>query len=458
MSLEVPRYDEAQVRAAPLPGPPSLQQAPLDAFGGGAAAAGVTKATQDLAETGGKIQQAKKQSDDQVAVLDAITQLQNKSHDLMYNPNTGLVMVKGKAALPASDQVMTDFNKTASDLMEGLSSPEQRLSFQHHVSSIGSTLNRDALIHADGQLDQYQNDVVKSSLAAKQDDAELHYGDRDQIEMSKEQQVAIIADQARRMGKPPEWADQQAADAVSATNTRVINRMLANQQDQTAKAFYNDVKGAQDSGVEKYGFTGADAAQVEKALEIGTTRGQSARSVNDILSQKGIVDPVTGLIDSAAAMAKVKEIPDQKVQDAARERMQEEIRQAKQNLTDKQEQNFMQAAQVVRDPSAAGRRITDVVPPAILSQVSPEQYNALERMTKDIPNDDKKWIQFETIPPQQLAKMSPAEFTQWQSNFSTENRKTALTQYRDAIDWVAKNGQTDFNQTLSFKERVDETL
>lgn len=440
------------------PGERLTPNAPIEAFGGGeptaqtsAAIGGIGKATEDIG-------QKEKEIADNSEVVDRVTKLINARDDIMYNPKSGVVTKTGVKAAGSTQQAMSDFNDVANDLMGSLSNDAQRRSFQNHVLAQSSQLRKDALVHESGETRKSDISRYDALVAAQQDDAELHYQDPDLVEIAKESQIRTIADKARYLGTPQSEADLQGAQAISTTNTRIINRMLANDQDQAAKSYYTDVKQAQDSGVEKYGFTGQDIGGVERALEIGSTRGESARSVDQILNQKGIVDPATGLIDGAAAMAEVKKIPDQKIQDAARVRMQEEISQAKQNLASKQEQNFLQAAQIARDPSNAGKRITDILTPAMLAGVNPEQYSALERMPKDIPNDDKAWVQFETIPPQQLAKMSQAEFMQWQSKFSTPNRGEALKQYHDAVDWMAKNGQTDFVQTLNFKERVDETL
>lgn len=248
----------------------------LEAFGGGKVLQGPIEAAEGLSQEAFQIAHQAKQRMDQVAVLDAISKLQAKATDLMYDPKTGAITRRGRDAFGMPEQVRDSFQKTADDLSGNLT-PEQRVMFQHHAVTIGGHLDRHVQAHVAGELKRYDDETTQAFLQNSQDAARLNYADQDQVDLSVYQQKAALVDYAHANGLPPEWLKLQQAQAASKTYGSVIESMHAAGQDQAAAETF---KRYSEAGY----FTGAERDKLSALVEHGSRLGEAERIVDGIFN------------------------------------------------------------------------------------------------------------------------------------------------------------------------------
>lgn len=110
-----------------------------------------------------------------------------------------------------------------------------------------------------------------------------------------------------RNGLSTEEIAQKESQLVSSTHKEIINRMLTNDEDMSAQEYYQVIKEE---------VKGTDLADVEKAIEAGSLRGNSQRFVDGLLKE--------GLSETQA-LARARTIKDPKLRDATVERTRNEF-------------------------------------------------------------------------------------------------------------------------------------
>lgn len=303
----VPRYSEPQVREQGLPGVRITPSAPIEAFGGGDAVAGVFKAAQGAGDVMQKYAAEEKKKADQLAVLDADKKLSEMETRLLYDPQMGALNKKGRDSFGLPDQVMGEFGKGVQEIEKSLNNDEQRMQFRRSAISRQVDIDRQIQKHVSGEIRQYDSTVTESYLANERDAASANYHDPERVGMSIARQRAALLDHANRNGLPPEWVNLKVTESASKTHTGVISRMLANGEDLAAKQYYD---------ANRESISGADATHLEKSLEEGTLRGESQRQ-SDAIMNRGL--PMADSLKAAKA------IKDPKVRDAVVSRVEHEF-------------------------------------------------------------------------------------------------------------------------------------
>ncbi len=358
----VPRYNEPTVRETARPYVPQGSNLPLDAFGGGQSQQGVVNAVQGIADVGMKIAQEEKLKADQLSVLDAERKKSALETELQYNPQSGALNKKGRDAFALPDQIKSAWDKGIEEIEKDLHNETQRMAFKKSEQTSWNSLNNNIQRHVAGEISKYDNDVTESSLANERDAASVNYMDPNRIGLSIENQKKWITDHANRNGLPAQWIEQKTNESISKTQVSVINRMLANGQDQLATAYF-----------EKYKPTitdGDSLNSVEKAIKEGTLRGQSQRTTDQIQSSYGTW---------SERMDAASKIQDPNVRDEVDRRLKTNMATEKTLQQQLEERVTLDATNIIEK-----FKDFDQVPPAMVQNMTPSTRKALRGYADDL--------------------------------------------------------------------------
>ncbi len=432
----VPRYGDSKVNEAPIPGARTPTDAPAAAFGTSQRPAA---AAQSMLDTVGKFVDEQTRQANQLQVLDADRQLSALETNIQYDPKGGIINRKGKDAFGLPDEVRGTWDKGVSEIEKGLKNDVQKAAFRGMTVQRWGDLDKNVQRHVSSEMRSYDDQVTTSYIENEQNAAALNYMNTERIAMSIERQKASLIDHAQRNGLPGEWVKQRVLETESKTHSEVVARMLANDQDVTAKAYYD---------ANREGVTGTDATRLEKALEEGGLRGESQRRVDAIMG-KGLT--------RTEALAEVQKIEDPKLRDATEDRVSRAFEQRRAAERQDQENLYDQAANLL-DSGPRGAPARSVIPPADWAALSLEQKNALQKRAEDPVNSDKTWLDFLSLSPQEIGALSRAQFeTKYWANFDKEHRGRAETLWNAA---TSGKGLKDpqLAATLTFNDRVENTL
>ncbi len=168
-------------------------------------------------------------------------------------------------------------------------------------------------------------------------------------------------DRANREGRSPEWVKEQVGDAQSKTHAAVVQRMLANGQDQAASEYYKSIKDQ---------IGGGEVTQVEKALEEGTLRGQSQRESDKI---------VAGSNNLTSALDQARKIEDPKLRDETTSRVKDFYTTKRMAENESKEQDYVGATNIIEKT-----KDFDNVPPGMLTKMSPAERTSLRNYADNL--------------------------------------------------------------------------
>lgn len=387
--MQVPKTSLDRLQATALPGANVPTNAPIEAFGGGAPVSNLATAEQGLSKEviNFSVQQENHAND--LAVQNATSAAIQKKNDLVYgkadpeNPQKripGLVDLTGAQAFSAPEQVGDEYKKFQDDTLNGLSNNKQKQAFMQAAQRIGLDLHETIQKHMYTEGKKFDDETTKASIATSQDDAVLNYQQPGKVEGSLQDQKAEILKKAARSGQSSAQTGVELRNAYSTTHTAVIDKMLANGQDQAAKAYYD---------ANKDQITDHDkSTRLDKALEEGSLRGESQRFVDRVtaptLNDAGQVVSKPNMQD---AMEKVQQITDPKLRDAAASRVKDFYSTQKLAEAQQAEDQYKAVSNVIEQTKSR-----DSIPPSQWLELSPAQRSAADTRINQL----RKGIQPET--------------------------------------------------------------
>ena len=230
----VPQY-ERQVRDSALPAARITPSAELEAFGGGQSFQQATNAIQSY------VLEEKKKADD-IATTDAYAKAVQSRNRLLNDPAQGLITLKGKNAIGASEKYGDLFNKEMDSIEGGLANEDQRLVFRKIRQTQELDFNSDLQKYVYSETQRYDQETTSSAISASKDDAVQNYMNPGKVAESIKIQGALMDAFGARNGMPTELVEQKKREVISSTHTEVINRMINSDQDKLAKAYFDEVK------------------------------------------------------------------------------------------------------------------------------------------------------------------------------------------------------------------------
>jgi hypothetical protein len=336
-------------------GVPQPRTAPED-FGGGQAAKPFELSDTTRAATA--IYQQQKQDANEIAVTAAAARASAAETNRLWNPQSGAMTRKGLDALQAQDDAQKGFQEDMQDIESGLSNDEQKLAFRRIAAAHGTALNDTLTRHVAQEKETYDTETTNGFVTNERNAAIANYTDPQRITESIGNQQAALADYARRTGKPAEWLQQQATQAASDTHVAVIDRLLANEQDTAAQA-YRDAHRDQ--------ILGSAAAQVDKAVEEGSSRAASQHAAATILSEGGTL---TEQVAKARALAE----KDPRVADLTEARLRKNDAETKEAAREQAEASMTTAGNIL---DRTGGNVASI-PPSMWTTFSPSQKASLK--------------------------------------------------------------------------------
>lgn len=430
----VPTYGDAQVRTQALPG--ARQN-----FDPGNPGKAIGDGLQRLGAGVQDVWMAEQKKQSEIAVLEADRKLSSWAIDTLHNPETGALNRKGKDSFGLPDELLPAYDKTVEGIEKGLTNSAQRQAFRK--LSTGRRLEMDQTLarHVSGEMRAFEDSELDAYIKNAHGAA---LANPDGAGNEIERQRMAIGSYADRNGKGPEWFKLKFGAAASNTHLGVVDGMLAKGQDQQALAYFQ-ANGAQ--------LLAEDRTRAEKALEIGTLRGASQRTADQITQS---------YTEPSAMMAAVEQIADPKLRDATEERVQRKIRFLADTNKAAIDKTFTNAWTVVERTGNL-----DNVPPAQWGALPPNQRKALATYAKqrasgqDVANNDQKWLEFLALPERKLNELSEADLLSgYVANFDKAHRERAMTRWADAKAAANGNGtaRAKHAATRSFDDVVGSTL
>lgn len=376
---------------------------------------------------GGSIMQVDKDLEhfDNTRAENAFTQLRSKQIDMSVGDN-GFAKIKGGDAVnkPIMQDYLKEFDGASKNISEGLSNDRQRKMFLRRADISRLQFQQDILNHVTREKDAYARQTFQGTLDSETSIAVERYQDTSGIGLSLGRIEAAINAEAERTGAAPEAVQALKRDASSKVYRGVIERHLANDDDLSATAQYQKVKNTLNS---------EDTIAVERALEIGSTRGAAQRAADAAISKSNG--------DLGLALEKVRKISDPKVREAASANVRNMISENEAAIKLAKDQAFTTAMQYVQEYGDVQR-----IPPHVQVALSPTEMAtmdkmALEKREKRTPTTDiNAWTDFNEKSRDRnwLATLSDADFTtKYLMNFDEQKRDRASA-LRDAAKEAAK--------------------
>jgi hypothetical protein len=287
----VPRYGDTKIALAPLPGVRRTQAQTALSEG-----AGVDEAIAQKDETAGSaiggpiertglaaladVAEEERTKADQTALLKAQNQLSDWKNQTLYDPQTGAFTKKGEAALPLPEDVHDSFTKATDAIGAGLTTPKQQQAWARVKAQEWESVDLQVRRHVFGEMQTYQAGEFKSFLANTTDEAVRNASDPKLVGINLGKAVSAIKTMAPALGMGPEAVDAQVRGLSSDVHVQVISQLLATDQTQQAKDYFQQVKGA---------ISAERLDDVEKAIAIGTHRNDAQTLSDAIIAEGGSV-------------------------------------------------------------------------------------------------------------------------------------------------------------------------
>lgn len=386
--------------------------------------ADIGQALQNVGNVTQDIYQQEKRKALQVSVQDASNRLGAREATLM----PAALQVRGKDAFGLPDKVLPDFDKTASEIEEGLTDPDAKEAFRLLAADRRNGVNRALQSHMGAEHQTYDDRVFQDGLATSQQAVGLYYQDEGRVNAELDRQANTIQEYGQRNGMPPEWVATTKAKTISQSHSSVINRMLADENDTGAKAYFDRYQAE---------ITPDTQAQTIKDLDVAGTRGESQRQAAAIYS---IDKPLDQMLDE------VRQIKDPKLQDATMERVTRLNGLYLQAKGQKEDINYKMGYEALIDPK--NLRGVDGIPSTVMSSLPPERQNILRsyaalRAKREEPTTD--WGEYYKL---QGLSSSPATRDGFvKTNLLDSRMKLSNTEFKELVklqsDLREKAGDAD---------------
>lgn len=349
----VPQYDK-QIREAASPNVKIASLADVESFGGGQSLQNVSNAFISY------IEEEKRKADD-IATTEAYTKAITAKNNLLNDPNSGLVTIKGKNAIGASEKYQNMFNEQMDAIEKTLTNSSQKEVFSKIRMKHAADFNNDLQKHVYYQTQEYDNETTKAAIEAAKNDAILNYQNKDAIINSKTVQIAAIEAYGERNGVPKEAIELQKKEAISQIHDGILERMINNNEDLLAKAYFEEAKKEMLSDtITKY----------EKLVTAASSRAEAQNHEDTIINMgKSYSD----------SLEEARKIQNPEIRDDVVSRLKIRFQEIKNIEEQKKEQNFKKAADIVEKTKSRFK-----IPLNIWESLSISEKEAIEKRERQL--------------------------------------------------------------------------
>lgn len=425
---------QVQQSAAPSArlNPVNFQVSPDDLDGG--ASRGLTQLGRQAAE----IASQERKKANQMAILDADTRLGQFETTRLYDPESGALNQRGEDAFDLPDTVLQDYDALVAEVEKGLSTDEQRLSFQRLAQDRRQNINRAVQRHVAGEVQRYDDQTVQSSLEVSRNNAVANWSDSERVRLELARQTAIITDHADRNGLPAEYVQAETQKIRSGTQVSILDRMVSSDP-AGAREYYNAIK---------EDLTASDQSRAETIVKERALAYEADAVAQQIADGGG--DQYSAWLEEANTIEdpdlrrRVKEGLDQRWREVQvqRDEMVAEAYQAIENGSSPQDIPISQWEQM---PNAARRGLE-------------QRYREVQQGIEPA-QDDRAWLEVSDMSTRDLADMGQGElYDSYRSRLDDAHWNSLVAQWQDARA-VARGEAGDdviarLSNTLTFKDRV----
>ena len=439
----VPTYDRQRVREAPLDAGRVPTQAPLEAFGGGAAVSGALQA-------GATIAQDAKTRADRAAVLEAENRLTSWMSQALYAPKTGAFNRTGKDAVGALDETLSAYRQQASAFERELRGADQVAPFRQMAEERGAAMEGRLLQHVAAEGEKFYAEQTDAAVSLSQDEAERDPHDIAAVDREIGNQVGKLAEFAARTGKSDEWLEQQTSDAISKTNSRVVTRLLADRNYREAKEFFDTRRNQ---------FSSQDAKAIQGAVAEGAMRAQTQEQSDEIRQTHETLED---------RLAAARDIEDPELRQEVTRQVVADYNLDRTARTEVANGIYVQSAKAINEaPIMATNPMYAVDPMALaaMDAVDPSYRENLEKLAaasvKLVPltTNPAVLVQFEAMLSEDLAKVSETDMmVRFQPNMSATDFGQALTRWNAARNEAAGGGGKDVATVSAMEHEINLVL
>lgn len=268
----VQTYGQPRVEARGLPSVGTRAAPSAEALGGGIG--------NKLLAAGAEMYADEVRKQDEIAVLEADRRMSEWEVKRLYDPKAGAFTRRGKDAFGLPDEVGKELDDTIGQIRGSLSNDRQRTAFERRAMARKNDINSALSRHVFAEVRKHDDAETENYLANAHEAAVANFGNPERIGLEIERQRSAVVDYANRNGLGAEYVKQKIAGVQAATHSAVIERMLANGQDQTAKAYLEANRDA----------LGASVTKVEAKLQVAVTEGTGMRAADDVWKAQGPAD------------------------------------------------------------------------------------------------------------------------------------------------------------------------
>lgn len=373
-----------------------------------------------------------------LAAEEAFNKLRESQINLTVGENGFAKKQSGDAVnQPILKEYVDKFNLSAKEIEGGLKNDKQVELFRRRARISGIQLKQEILNHVTKEQGVYSAQVFKGTLDVETQNAVARYQDQNGVAVSLERINAAVKVESDRNGWPPEVEETARANAFSKVHRGVIERMLANDDDISATEYYKENK-KQISGPD-----GRDSVEIEKALEIGSTRGEAQRNADKLVTGK--------LLDDA--MQKADKISDVKVRQETKKLIRQHYADIESAQNQELELTFEGAAKVAYET-----RDINKVSPAVLAKLTakPEYLSIVNALASsdDIKTNWESYYKLKT-----MAASDSSQFTG--TNLLEHRDKLGDPEFKELVSIqtsLKKGDDKDIAGFRTAKQVVDDSL
>lgn len=262
----VPRLNP-QVSPQGLPTVRSNLQVSPDDFGAGFARAGAAVA---------QVAQREQQKADEALAYEIDNELSTLGNDILFNEQTGALKTKGRNAMGLPDTVGPDFDTRASEIGKKATTPRAKLVFERLKQQRREQVLGSVQRHVLNEGEAYRKEQFTAGAASAINNAGLYYADP--ARMAAERAKGEEAVRSLMEGQSPEAVEAGLSGYRSKFHAGVLDRMLANKDYRSARAYFGEVKGE---------LQGNDLTGAERAVHEAGIRAEKLTAFDAIVAKHG---------------------------------------------------------------------------------------------------------------------------------------------------------------------------
>ncbi len=329
---QIPSY-QPQVQESVGPQVKVNENAPIEMFGGGAAFRETTNTAQALIKQSSDLFKEQKDQADDAWGMDFYAKAASKKNDLLYNPKSGALGLKGQDALPAGEVYGADYDKYLDGLIDSANNPVQRAQAQKIKGKLSAEFGETLQKHTFQESQVLKVQLSKAAMDAAAEDVKLNFQNPGKLQEGINLQQAIAYKLLDEQGIEGELANQQVHQMTSKTYTSVLDRMLTMGDANGASEMFKDLSA-------KKALTADDTENFSKTLRVAVLKNDALKASDQILDKHQ---------NETSALAAVKEMfpDDADKQDETRRRVQQAFSDRNAALENQDRSNYRAALNIL---------------------------------------------------------------------------------------------------------------